>query len=109
MEGLSGRAFNMGGGVNNAVSLRELIDLVAQTIGARPALRWEDWRAADQRYYVSDVGSFSRATGWRPRTSVKQGLASLLEWCKARRSEAPARAPEIRDAAGEATASGGRW
>jgi CDP-paratose 2-epimerase len=113
IEDLSGRAFNMGGGTGNAISLRELIELMTRTMDAPPALQWEDWRAADQRYYVSDVGSFSRATGWRPRTSVAQGVAALLDWCKARRSDGAARAPEptreIRDGAGVVTASGSRW
>jgi hypothetical protein len=40
-------------------------------------------------------------------------VAALLDWCKARRSDGAARAPEptreIRDGAGVVTASGSRW
>jgi CDP-paratose 2-epimerase len=87
---LSGCAFNMGGGIDNAVSLREVIDIMTRTMGEAPTLGWQDWRAADQRYYVSDVGRFSRATGWRPEVSVTEGIGRLLDWCKARRNETAA-------------------
>jgi CDP-paratose 2-epimerase len=77
---LEGRAFNMGGGPDNAVSLLDVVEMIGQLSGDRPRLRWDDWRVADQRYYVSDTSAFSEVTGWRPRTGVQSGIASLYEW-----------------------------
>ena len=76
----AGEAFNIGGGPSNTVSLLELIDQLADAVQRRPSYTLEPWRAADQRYYVSDVSKFSGVTGWTPRTSVRDGLARLIEW-----------------------------
>jgi len=53
---------------------------MADTLGERPAVSYSPWRTADQRYYVSDTGRFERATGWRARVSVREGLARLRDW-----------------------------
>ena len=58
IDRVSGRAFNLGGGPANAVSLRQLIAHMGELVGHEVDLRWSDWRAGDQRYFVAD----SRAT-----------------------------------------------
>jgi CDP-paratose 2-epimerase len=84
----SGQAFNMGGGPGNTVSLLELLELIAEMLGHKPEVTFEGWRTGDQRYYVSDTGKFQRATGWRPRISVQEGLDRLLQWLVESRSVA---------------------
>jgi CDP-paratose 2-epimerase len=80
IDDLAGQAFNIGGGRANTVSLLELIDLIADMTGRRPAYRLEPWRTADQRYYVSDTSKFQQATGWRPRVPVAEGVERLARW-----------------------------
>jgi CDP-paratose 2-epimerase len=80
IDEISGRAFNIGGGARNTMSLLELIDMIGDLHGARPAVRFDEWRTGDQRYYVSDVRRFQLATGWAPRTGVREGLEQLYEW-----------------------------
>ncbi len=77
---LAGEAFNIGGGPANTTSLVELLDLIGELLGDRPLADLEPWRPADQRYYVSDTTRFQRATGWRPRTSVREGVRRLNQW-----------------------------
>jgi CDP-paratose 2-epimerase len=43
-------------------------------------VKFEDWRAADQRYYVSDIRKFQAATAWQPRVGVKEGVKKLRNW-----------------------------
>jgi dTDP-D-glucose 4,6-dehydratase len=38
------------------------------------------WRQGDQRYYVSDTSKFRQATGWRPETNARDGIAKLHRW-----------------------------
>jgi CDP-paratose 2-epimerase len=45
-----------------------------------PAINWEGWRMADQRYYVSDTSAFEQLTGWRATVPVRSGIADLYEW-----------------------------
>ncbi len=92
MDVTAGEAFNIGGGPGNTTSLLELLDLLGDVAGMRPAYEVEPWRAADQRYYVSDVRKFQNATGWRPRVSVREGVSRLLQWLQTTRPAVPAMA-----------------
>lgn len=76
---LKGEVFNIGGGPRSTVSLLELLDLIRGQ-GDSIEARFEDWRAADQRYYVSDIRKFQAATGWQPRVGVKEGVKRLRRW-----------------------------
>ncbi len=89
-QALAGRAFNLGGGPGNAASVAEVIELIGELIGALPQVQWDDWRVADQRWYVSDTTAFREVTGWRPRVALREGLAALHEWFGAGREPAPA-------------------
>ena len=77
---LSGEAFNIGGGLGNTLSLLELLDIIAAIHGTRPKARMEEWRCADQRYYVSDTRKFKAATGWSPKVNARQGVERLYRW-----------------------------
>ena len=82
MKKLAGGAFNIGGGPANTISLLELLDLLADLHGGDVSVRFEDWRAADQRYYVADTTKFSTLTGWQPQVSVHEGVRRLYEWIR---------------------------
>ena len=89
----SGRAFNIGGGQGNTVSLLELIRRLEELLERRVELTFDVWRVGDQRYYVSDTSKFGAVTGWRARTDVEQGLLALCGWFRTKeRSAWPARA-----------------
>ncbi|HEY7298791.1 MAG TPA: NAD-dependent epimerase/dehydratase family protein [Xanthobacteraceae bacterium] len=92
IEDVSGRIFNLGGGPGNAVSLRELIELIGDLRGRRPECRFAEWRPGDQPWYVSDISAISGALGWQPRTSLRQGLRALAQWLDSRIA---ASAPEL--------------
>lgn len=82
IDRLSGRAFNIGGGPNQAVSLREVIAMLEGLAGAPIETRLAAWRPGDQPYYVSDIRAFQVATGWRPQIDVHMGLAALHDWLR---------------------------
>lgn len=76
----SGRVFNIGGGVNNAASVLDVVNLIEEVSGKRPKLKFAPWRTGDQRYYVSDTRALRTATGWEPKTSMQAGMAKLYRW-----------------------------
>lgn len=80
---VAGRPFNIGGGPRNALSLLELIEWLDELGDEPPSVSFEDWRAGDQRWYVSDPSAYGRVTGWSPRTSKAEGLRKLYEWLRA--------------------------
>lgn len=85
LDRTAGRAFNIGGGPGNTTSLRELIALVEQYTGRPLRLERSAWRKGDQRYYVSDIRRFANLTGWRPRTTVAEGVSRLCRWLEENR------------------------
>jgi CDP-paratose 2-epimerase len=89
---VAGKAFNLGGGPTNTVSLLELLSLIEAMEGRAPEVRMDGWRLADQRYYVSDTRQFGDATGWAPRVDVPTGVRRLREWLSSERAFRPAAA-----------------
>ncbi|HET6655578.1 MAG TPA: NAD-dependent epimerase/dehydratase family protein [Gammaproteobacteria bacterium] len=87
IDALAGQAFNIGGGLANAISLLELIDLIGELNGDKPRLDFAGWRTGDQPYYVSDTTRFGTATGWRPRVGMRDGIARLHAWLNGARSD----------------------
>ncbi len=80
MELLTGQAFNIGGGVGNSTSLLEILSRIEATTGQPCQYSFADWRLGDQQYYVTDTQLFQAQTGWRPTTSIDDGLAQLTQW-----------------------------
>ena len=81
-ERTQGRAFNLGGGPRNAVSLLEVVDAIEHHAGERPRLDWGDWRVGDQRYYVSDTRRFEKTFGWKAKVGAREGIARLFDWMR---------------------------
>ncbi|MFN3943709.1 MAG: SDR family NAD(P)-dependent oxidoreductase [Allosphingosinicella sp.] len=80
IDAISGRAFNLGGGPQNAVSLRELIGHMAMLLGREIDVRHADWRAGDQRYFVADTGAIRDALDLSPAIPWRDGVAELAGW-----------------------------
>jgi len=97
MDRIAGEAFNMGGGPENTVSLLELLDLIRELNAGECTIRFEPWRAADQRYYVSNTSKFRSATGWEPHIKVREGVRRLYQWLESNAdpSSRPLRSPAI--------------
>jgi CDP-paratose 2-epimerase len=76
----AGRAFNVGGGPANAVSLLETLDLIGELVDVRPRLVHEGPRAGDQRYYVADTRRLGAMLGWEPQVNVQEGVEQLVRW-----------------------------
>jgi CDP-paratose 2-epimerase len=76
----AGRAFNIGGGPANTISLLELLELIGELTGTEPLYDLEPWRPADQRYYVSNTTAFQELTGWKARVPVAAGVQRLMDW-----------------------------
>jgi CDP-paratose 2-epimerase len=75
---VAGRAFNLGGGPENAVSLLQLVRHAGRVLGRPLELRFSPWRLNDQRYYVSDPRAARTALDLPPPRGWRAGVADLL-------------------------------
>jgi CDP-paratose 2-epimerase len=85
---VAGRAFNLGGGPDNAVSLLQVIARIERVLDRRLAVQFADWRAGDQRYYVSDTTAVRRALDLPAPRNWRSGVAELAQWLSTDRREA---------------------
>jgi CDP-paratose 2-epimerase len=80
IDRVQGRAFNLGGGPQNAISLLQLIDEMRGVTGRDIDLRFENWRPGDQRWYVSDTHKAAAELGLPSPRGWREGVARLAEW-----------------------------
>lgn len=79
---LKGEAFNIGGGLENAVSLLEAIEYISELVKKKIEVRFSDWRPADQKVYVSDIRKAMRILDWQPSVGWRVGIRRTYEWMK---------------------------
>ena len=82
---LSGRAFNLGGGPRNAVSLLGVLREIDKVVGRKLNSGFGDWRQGDQLYFVADTARLSAETGWTARVGWRDGIRDLADWLRANR------------------------
>ncbi len=77
---VAGRAFNLGGGPENAISLLGLLDAIGGLLGRPVEHRFGGWRQGDQRYFVADARAARAALGLAAPLPWRDGLARLASW-----------------------------
>ena len=82
IRAVSGRAFNLGGGPTNAVSLRDVLSHVGALTGRPVATRQGGWRPGDQRWYVSDTRAIRQAVDLPDPMPWRDGLSDLAQWLR---------------------------
>jgi nucleoside-diphosphate-sugar epimerase len=71
--------YNLGGGRENAVSLREIIDKVGGMIECAPVIDENNPLPAPVPLnYISDLARIRAELGWQPEIGIEEGLRSLL-------------------------------
>jgi CDP-paratose 2-epimerase len=88
---VAGRAFNLGGGPSNAVSLKRILGFIRSRMDRPVDIVFADWRAGDQRYYVSDTRTAARELELPAPKRWEDGVAELIAWISERK--APVRRP----------------
>ncbi len=88
IDSVAGRALNWGGGPENAISLRTLVDEIADIIGRPVDMRQEDWRPGDQRWFVADTRAARSLLGLPAQTPWREGVRKLATWLAAQRGVA---------------------
>ena len=75
-----GQAYNLGGGPQNAVSVRRVLREIEEIAGRPLDIRQGEWRAGDQLYFVADTRRLSETLGWAAASSWRDGLRQLHDW-----------------------------
>ena len=73
----AGEVYNLGGGMERAVSVAEMLDAIADETGSSATLRYEQVRPGDQPLYISDTRKLTEHTGWRAQRSTEETLRAI--------------------------------
>jgi CDP-paratose 2-epimerase len=85
---LRGEVFNLGGGNEHSLSLREASNLLREKTGRDVAIAVEDEpRKADQCIFIADARKAERMLGWKPQVSVNEGYDRILAWLRENETE----------------------
>jgi len=96
IDRVTGRAFNLGGGPRNAVSLKMVLREIEEVTRRPVPVTHGDWRAGDQLYFVADTGRLESELGWKARIGWKAGLRDLARWLEENRTGRSVRREERR-------------
>jgi CDP-paratose 2-epimerase len=79
----SGQCYNVGGGLDNSLSLRETTHLCEEITGNTiPMAAVVDTRPADVRLYITDHRLISSVNGWQPRRDAARTLTDIFHWLR---------------------------
>lgn len=72
-------------GSDRPVVLMDAIRLVEELVGKRANIEYRPRHPADVLATWADIGKAKRLLGWRPQSSLEQGVAQLVAWYRANR------------------------
>jgi CDP-paratose 2-epimerase len=81
-EVADGKAYNIGGGVGNTVSVLELVERIGNLSGQPFVTSFGPWRHSDQKVFISDIRAAYDDLGWEPKTSIGGGFEILWKWIR---------------------------
>lgn len=76
-----GEVFNLGGGIRNAVSLWEALDMIEACSGTRPKVYFRPWREKDNKVYVSNIEKME-SLGWKVTRVVGEIISDICLWAR---------------------------
>ncbi|MFN9631085.1 MAG: GDP-mannose 4,6-dehydratase [Cyanobacteriota bacterium] len=77
---ISGQAFNIGGGNENTLCLRNLIGLLENELNVEIQPKFAESRPGDQPVFVCDIRKAKEMLGWAPEIDVYTGIKDLINW-----------------------------
>jgi CDP-paratose 2-epimerase len=80
IERVKGQAFNIGGGIENSLSLLELFTFLEDELDIKMKFKKLPARESDQLLFIADNKKITELTSWTPKTNTKEGLRSMLKW-----------------------------
>ncbi len=77
---IAGQAFNIGGGMEQSLSLLELFELIENLLDIKLEYTKLPPRASDQKVFVADINKVKKSIGWEPQVDAKEGILKMLNW-----------------------------
>lgn len=80
IDSIKGQAFNIGGGIENSLSLLELFKILEEELSIKMHYRELPPRESDQRVFIADFSKAKKMINWSPKVDKRQGIRKMIEW-----------------------------
>ena len=80
IESTKGQVFNIGGGVENSLSLLELFSMLERELDIQLHYKTLPPRMSDQRVFIADITKAKNLIGWKPYLDKDEGIRKMIEW-----------------------------
>lgn len=81
-EKVCGAAYNVGGSMQQSLSLLELFDLLNELLGIKLRYTQLPPRQSDQKVFVADITKINQRIGWKPEVTARQGVGAMINWVR---------------------------
>jgi len=78
--------YNIGGGIDRLISLRECLELIEKMTGIKQDIRLKEAREGDLWYFCCDISKAREELNWEPEVSNEKGLRKLIDWVEENRN-----------------------
>jgi UDP-glucose 4-epimerase len=82
---LDARGFNIGTGLGTSVN--DLAKILIEEAGTPVPIEYAPKRPGEAQDSVLDVSKVERVLGWRPRVTLREGLANSFRWAAERNAD----------------------
>ncbi len=79
-EIMAGKAYNIGGGIAQSLSLLELFDILNDSLSIQMNYKCLPPRISDQKVFVADITKIKNDIGWVPKIGAVEGIHKMLAW-----------------------------
>jgi CDP-paratose 2-epimerase len=83
IDAVSGKAYNIGGGVGNTLSLIELLKILRSRLRKDIPFSSAPIRAGDQPVFIAGITKAEQDLGWKPVTPIATGFDKMMSWIEA--------------------------
>lgn len=80
IEKAKGQAFNIGGGMDNSLSLLELLNLLEKELDVKLNYTKLPPRESDQKIFVADLTKAKAVFEWEPKVDKISGIQNMITW-----------------------------
>jgi len=74
------RVYNIGN--HESVNLMDFIRTIEESLGRKALIDFQPMQPGDVKATFADIDDLSNAVGFRPTTSIKEGIPKFIEWYK---------------------------
>ena len=77
---VSGKVYNIGGGMEQSLSLLELFALLNNMLNIELKYDKLPFRISDQKVFVANISKINNDINWQPKVTSYNGIEEMISW-----------------------------